>query len=256
MQGYPLDALPFWAVLVVTAVLAWLAVELGYRVGRFRLKHHRKERGESVLSIQASILALLAFLLAITFGMAVERYAARKHAVLTEANAIGTCYLRADLLPEPTASEVRILLREYVDTRIAGIRPDRLEAAILRSEELHAELWDRAVRSVAADPVALGPALFTQSLNEMIDLHEVRVVAGLYNRVPFAIWIALYTVSLLAMLSVGYGLGLSGSSRSVSTLALAVAFSIIIALVVDLDRPQSGLLTISQRAMEDVRGTM
>jgi tetrahydromethanopterin S-methyltransferase subunit B len=256
MRGYPLDALPFWAVLLATAALAWLAVELGYRVGRYRLKHQRKERGESVLSIQASILALLAFLLAITFGMAVERYAARKHAVLTEANAIGTCFLRADLLPEPMASEVRTLLREYVDTRIEGIRPDLLEAAILRSEELHAELWDRAVRSVDADPGALGPALFTQSLNEVIDLHEVRVVAGLYNRIPFAIWIALYTVSLLAMLSVGYGLGLSGSSRSMSTLALAFAFSIIIALVVDLDRPQSGLLTISQRAMEDVRETM
>ena len=256
MQGYPLDALPFWAVLFLTAVLAWLAVELGYRVGRFRLKHHRKERGESVLSIQASILALLAFLLAITFGMAVERYAARKHAVLTEANAIGTCFLRADLLPEPLAAEVRALLREYADTRIEGIRPDRLEAAIERSEELHAELWDRAVRSVAANPGALGPALFTQSLNEVIDLHEIRVVAGLYNRIPFVIWIALYMVSLLAMLSVGYGLGLSGSSRSMSTLALAVAFSIIIALVVDLDRPQSGLLKISQRAMEDVRETM
>lgn len=256
MQGYPLDALPFWAVLLVTGSLAWLAVELGYRVGRGRLRRHRNERGESVLSIQGSILALLAFLLAITFGMAVERYAARKHAVLTEANAIGTCYLRADLLREPTASEVRTLLREYVDTRLAGIQPDRLEAAILRSEELHAELWHRAVRSVDSDPGALGPALFTQSLNELIDLHEVRLVAGLYNRIPFVIWISLYTVSLLAMLSVGYGLGLSGSARSMSTLALAVAFSIVIALVVDLDRPQSGLLTVSQRAMEDVRAAM
>ena len=256
MQGYPLDALPFWAVLLITGSLCWLCVELGYRVGSVRLRQQRPERGESVLSIQGSILALLAFLLAITFGMAVERYAARKNAVLTEANAIGTCYLRADLLPEPVASEVRLLLREYVDTRIEGIRPENLEAAIVRSEELHVELWDRAVRSVDTEPGALGPALFTQSLNELIDLHEVRIVAGLYNRVPFAIWIALYTVSLLAMLSVGYGLGLSGSSRSMSTLALAVAFSIIIALVVDLDRPQSGLLTVSQRAMQDVRETM
>ena len=256
MPSYPLDALPFWTVLVATAVVAWVAVELGYRGGRNRRKHDPGERGEPVLSIQGSILALLAFLLAITFGMAVDRYAARKAAVVTEANAIGTCFLRADLLREPIASEVRDLLREYADTRIAGAQPGTLQAAILRSEELHQALWERAVRSVDAEPGALGPALFTQSLNELIDLHQVRIVAGLYNRIPIGIWVALYSVSILAMLSVGYGLGLSDSSRSMTTVALAVAFSIVIALVVDLDRPQAGMLTISQRAMTDVRESM
>jgi hypothetical protein len=256
MPTYPLDIFPFWAMLLIIAAVAWLAVELGFRVGRSQRKRHQGERGEAVNAIQASIVALLAFLLAITFGMAAERYGARKAAVTTEANVIGTCYLRADLLPEPIGSEVRSLLRDYVDTRLRGVETGQLRAAIDRSEGLHAELWSHAAESVSMNPGSHGPALFTESLNAMIDLHEIRVVAGVYNRIPMGIWVALYTVSILAMLSVGYGMGLSGSSRSMTTLALALAFSIVMALIVDLDRPQAGLLTIGQNAMMDVRESM
>jgi hypothetical protein len=256
MPTYPLDIFPFWAMLLIIAAVAWLAIELGFRAGRSRRKHHQGERSEAVNAIQASILALLAFLLAITFGMAAERYGARKTAVTTEANAIGTCYLRADLLPEPIGTEVRSLLRDYVDARLRGVKPGQLRAAIDRSEELHAELWSHAAASISMNPGSHGPALFTASLNTMIDLHEIRVVAGVYNRIPLGIWAALYTVSILAMLSVGYGIGLSGSARSITTVALALAFSIVMALVMDLDRPQAGLLTIDQNAMMDVRESM
>ena len=98
--------------------------------------------------------------------------------------------------------------------------------------------------------------LFIQSLNDTIDVHAKRVLVGLQNRLPGVLWGALYLVTILTMAGVGYYDGLASSSRSFAILVLALTFSTIILLVADLDRPQQGLLTVSQRAMTDLREMM
>ena len=132
--------------------------------------------------IVGSILALMAFLLAITMGMASDRFDTRRGLVLPEANALGTTYLRAGYLSEPASSMSKELIREYVPLRIA---PDRAQLAtnIEQSEEIQAELWtiaEEVARTEGSDVVAL----YIESLNEVIDLHTTRVVAGVYSRVP------------------------------------------------------------------------
>jgi hypothetical protein len=98
--------------------------------------------------------------------------------------------------------------------------------------------------------------LFVQSLNEVIDLHAKRVTAGLRNRIPGAIWVALFAVAVLSFAAMGYHAGLSRTSRSVAELAVAVTFSVVIGLIADLDRPQEGVLKVSQQALIDLRQSM
>ncbi len=203
-----------------------------------------------------ALLGLLAFLLAFTFGMAATRFDARRQVLLDEVNAIGTTYLRARLLSEPHGTQVRSFLRDYVDVRLEGVQTGKVDHAIRRSQELQEQLWTQAVTVSAKNPGSYVVGLFVQSLNEVIDLHTKRVMLGLHNRIPGIIWLALYLVIILAMVSVGYQAGLAGTSRSLVTVGLALTFAVVMLLIADLDRPGEGLLRVSQQAMIDLRNQM
>ncbi|MEJ2548881.1 MAG: DUF4239 domain-containing protein [Gemmatimonadota bacterium] len=251
-----LDAFPDPVIFLFIVATTWLAIEAGYRIGKKQMFRGSGGAAGSAAGIQGSILALLAFVLALTFNMAVTRFEARKRLVISEANAIGTCFLRGELLPAPIDSEVRTLLREYVDVRVELIQTLDVEKGIARSEEIQEQLWDLAVRQSGENPESFATLLFTQSLNEVIDLHEQRVVAGIYDRIPGAILVVLYLVSILAMLTVGYILPKDGARRSVANLALVLAFALVAILIVDLDRPGTGVFTTNQQAMIDLQSTM
>jgi hypothetical protein len=124
-----------------------------------------------------------------------------------------------------------------------------------KSGQLHAALWAQASEVAAQDPRSIIAGLFIQSLNETIDLHSTRVLIALRNRVPLLVWLALYFLAILAMAALGYQQGLSGSLRSVAVLALALAFAAVLLLIADLDRPQEGLLRVSQQAMIDLQNS-
>jgi hypothetical protein len=98
--------------------------------------------------------------------------------------------------------------------------------------------------------------LFVQSLNELIDLHAKRVSADVRNRIPLAIWASLYGVTILSFAVLGYHAGVAGTRRSPAIVPVAVTFAVVIWLIADLDRPQEGLLTLSQQALIDVRASM
>src|SRR6478752_7173274 len=112
-----LDTVPLWLLFAVVCVLAGVALEGGYRLGRWRHARTEDEKETPVGAMVGSILALFAFLLAFTFGRAGSRFEARRQAILEEANAIGTTYLRTRLLAEPPRNESARLLRQYVDLR-------------------------------------------------------------------------------------------------------------------------------------------
>jgi hypothetical protein len=236
-------------------VLVLLAVEAGFRIGRWRQRRAEQERESLVGGMVAALLGLLAFLLAFTFGIAASRFDTRRELVLDEANAIGTTYLRADLVPEPHATEIRALLREYVDLRLEAVEPAKTAAALARSEELQGRLWAQAVVVGTKNPTPI-TGLLIQALNDVIDLHAKRVTMGLRNRIPVTIWGALYLTAILAMALVGYHAGLTSATRTFATPVLVVAFSGILWLVADLDRPQEGLLQVSQQAMIDLRKSL
>ncbi len=200
-------------------------------------------------SVVGGTLGLLAFLLASTFGMAASRFDTRRQLLLDEVNAIGTCYLRADLVTQPERVEIRKRLREYVHLRAEAVKqPQTLPQVLARSETLHDELWSQALLVAKKDSNSEMHALFVDSLNEVIDFHAKRVVVGQYH-IPDVIWLALYVVSMLSMTGVGYQFGRAGSRDFAISFCLALAFAIVIYLIADLDRVYEGTLQVSQQPM-------
>jgi len=249
-------SLPLWATLVVTLLIVLIAIEFGYRAGMIRQGSARHEKEAAVGVMVGATLGLLAFLLAFTFGFAANLFQAKRDIVLEESNAIGTAYLRADLLPESHTADVRALFREYVDVRLAAAETGAIVETIRRSEELQVQLWAHAVASMRERPDSLAVGLFVQALNAVIDVHSKRVMVGVRGRIPGTIWVALYAVAFFSLGTMGYQGGLAGTSRSFAIIAVAITFTAVIGLILDLDRPQEGTLRVSQQSMIDLRNSM
>jgi hypothetical protein len=250
----PLDVLPLWGLFIAILAVVLLSVEVGYRVGRYRASRV-EEKETPVGEMVAATLGLLAFILAFTFGLAATRFDTRRQLLLDEANAIGTTYLRAAMLPEKGA-EIRLLLRDYVDARLEAVKPGRLAEGVRRSENIQNRLWELAVPIGQKNPNSIVVGLFVQSLNEVIDLHAKRLTAGVRNRIPLAIWAALYGISIFSFAAMGYHSGLTGTTRSLVIVAVSFTFSVVIGLIADLDRSQEGILTIGQEALIEARESM
>jgi len=201
-----------------------------------------------------STLGLLAFLLAFTFGMASSRYDARRQLVLDDAIAIRTADLRAQQLPEPHRSDMRALLREYVDVRVRAVLGQQpMPSALVRVEELQDQLWSRAGALVQETPAVPTAAAFGQALIQMAEVHAKRVAGALHNSIPVTIWIALLGVTGLAMALTGYRAGIAGRRNIAATAVLVLAFSAVFQLIASLDRPQEDSLSVSQLLMLDLQ---
>jgi hypothetical protein len=251
----PIDVLPLWALFIFILVVVLLSVEFGYRLGKYRRSRREEEKEAPVGTMVGATLGLLAFILAFTFGLAAARFDTRRQVLLDEANTIGTTYLRAGMLPE-RGEEVRRLLRDYVAARLEAVQPGKLAEGIRRSENAQQQVWTEAEVIAEKNPNSIIVGLFVQSLNEMIDLHAKRVQAAMRSRIPGAIWLGLFAVAVLSLAAMGYLEGLSGTRRSLAVIAVAIAFSVVIELIADLDRPQEGVLRVSQQALLDVQRSM
>jgi hypothetical protein len=252
----PLDVIPLWALFLALCTLLFAAVEGGYRLGAWRRSRVSDEKEQPVAAMVASILGLVALVLGFTFSLAASRFDARRLAVLEEANAIGTTYLRARLLPEPQRTEVAKLLQEYVAVRVRGIQEEHAVEAIARSEALHEMLWKQASTAAELNPGSFMTGLFVQSLNDVIDLHAKRVLVGIRSRIPLVIWVGLFGLAVLGMAAVGYQAALSVTRRSPAMLGLVLAFATVLLLIADLDRGQEGLLQVSQQSLIDLQKSM
>ena len=186
-----------WLILVAGIGFFLLATEAGFLLGR-RSQETMEITSNPGYTIQAPALGLLALLLGFTFSMAVSRYDARKQVVLEESNAIGTTFLRAQLLPEPPREEVSNLLRRYVEVRLefyeAGNDQKMLQEVRDETERFQSQLWADGAALAEKDPRAVTTGLFLQSLNEMIDLNAKRISA-LENHVPVVTLVLLYFVA-------------------------------------------------------------
>ena len=252
----PLDWIPLGVLFLLFGLFLWLGIEGGYRLGKWRRARIDDEKEQPVGAMVASILGLVALVLGFTFSLAGSRFDARRMAVLEEANAIGTTWLRSRMLPQPQQAEIGKLLHEYVEVRVHATEEGQTQQAIVRSEELQGLLWAQAAAAAEKDTHSIVTGIFIQSLNDVIDLHAKRVLVGIRSRIPLVIWLGLFCLSLLGMASVGYQSALSGTRRSPAMLGLVLAFAVVLLLIADLDRGQEGLLRISQQSMIDLQKSM
>jgi hypothetical protein len=252
MSGIPISI----GFLVATAILVVVSIEAGFRLGRGARRRSEDEKESPVSAISAAILGLLAFILAFMFGIVSARYDARKELVRDEANAIRTAYSRSEFLSEADRAVAATLLKEYVDDRLAAARPGNLSeipALMVESDRIQRELWDMAVVNARKDMNSDVAALYVEALNEVTNLHWMRVAIGLQMRVPIMMWVILYALIILGMIGVGYQTAIAGSRRTRAALILALSFSLVMVLIAELDRPGSSMITVTQRPLEDLR---
>jgi len=194
----------------------------------------------------------MAFLLAVTMGMASDRFDTRRQLVLEEANAIGTVYLRAGYLPQPASDQTRELLREYTPLRIDTADGSQLATNFARSAQIQNELWAIVEPLARSTPDSQMLALSVSALNDMIDLGETRLTAIVYARVPETITWLLILGAALTLGMVGFHAGLHRHRSLISAVVLVVVLGAVITLVVDLDRPRRGFLQVGQQPLIDV----
>jgi uncharacterized protein YqgC (DUF456 family) len=248
---------PTWLVCALLLVSLVLASEVGYRFGiRRRGDLARAEDTAGLQVILGALLGLLSLLLAFTYSYVVIRAEARKDAVIDEANAIGTAYLRASLVPAPIGPELQSVLREYLDTRIVSDElaedPKRLQQAIQRSEEVQARIWPLVERIVAGRTPTPIDGTLVLSINEVIDLHTVRLAAA-RDHVPAVVMWMLFVLAVAAMDLCGYVSGSSGARHIGRNSIFAVMVVVVTFIILDLDRGSTGLIRVSQQSLEDVQ---
>ena len=247
------DTVPIWLVFIGTMVLVLLCLRIGLLVGR-RRQRNAQGKLEGPGAIVGAAMGLLAFMLAFTFNTAANRYDSRKALVIEEANDIGTTWLRAGFLGDPNRGAMRALLRDYVDLRVkAAAGGIDVEEALRQTDVMHDKMWAIAEETGRRDSGSITIGLFVQSLNDVIDVHLKRLTMGIRNRVVPTIWATLYLLLVVGMIMMGIQLGLSPSRHFGLELALAATFALVMVLIADLDRPQEGLVKVSQQAMLDLQ---
>lgn len=245
--------LPEWACFIATLIFVQFSHEIGFRIGAWRRLKPGENPETAAGTISGIMIGLLAFILAFTFNGASNNHDIRKDLMIAEANAVRTTYQRSMQLPDPYRANVRELLREYVDIRlkVRQLRMVGLKSALNRIRTIQNDLWSIALELQKKEPNAPMIVLFTQSLNEVFDLHVKRYSAILQGRIATMIWVVLYLLTFITMAMMGYRIGLNGIRSTFMELSLALAFSSILVLIIALDRP-SGMLRIDPKALEDV----
>jgi len=233
------------------------ATAAGLAVGH-RMHAHAKHLSEPFAVIQAALLGIVGLLLAFGLSLAVGRYENRRANVVSETNAIGTTYLRAQTLHEPVRSASLARLRRYTDTtiRLSEQVPgsDGARRAAADGHRIQRDLWGLAGRLLSAAPQDTAPRLYVQSLNEMIDLQTARI-AGLGNRVPTAVLVLEVLGAVAALSLLAAYLAFMGRGSLIVVLAASLV-ALLLLVTFDLDRPTRGLIQVPDKPLVELRADM
>ena len=224
--------------LTVGLLLGLIAcMDIGFRLGKRRMARTGEDLPSGVGASEASIFGLMGLLIAFTFSGATSRFEARRHLLTEEANAIGTAYLRLDLLSAAALPDLRQMMRAYADARVAGGQDGadvRLQNAIWAAAEDACRQPDAAA---AACQLAL-PAL-----NEMIDITTTRAAAG-KNHPPPSIYVMLVLISLTSSVLIGYSMAANPRRSWIHILLMSASLAVAIYVILDLEFPRLGLIRV------------
>jgi len=248
-----LDILPVWSFFVGMVIVSLAAAEIGFRIG-IRIQDRSSNPGDTRMTgtVVGGMLGLVGFLMAFSIGIAIGHHGERKSMVVTEANAIGVAWLRAGFLEETDSLALRRLLREYAEVRLdAANQVINLPVAIQRSEKLHEEMWDIIERNVRQGGDSEIMVSLIESVNDVISTHSLRITAAI-KRLPRILGIVLILSTIVSFSLVGVASSADRKRDTAAIFLFALVFTAILMIMVDLDRPQEGMLTISQTAITDL----
>jgi hypothetical protein len=244
-----IESASLWLIGLAMMALLILAHEAGRQIGRRLPKTQAK--AEEAGYLLSSALALLGLLMAFTFNAAQERFRQRQDLVVAEANALGTTYLRVQLLDRPARGDLGPLLLRYAALRVAHQRaatPTEVAAGAEQEGVLQERIWaalDRALRSNAQTPVGLA---LINATNETFDLAASRRAAG-EQRVPVAVLRTLVFFALAVALMLGF-LGVRSPRLPAVFIGSNLLLTLALCLILDLDRPVTGRVQVRQASME------
>ncbi len=227
-------------VFAISFFALWLAALVG-AFCRKRLGPLEKDQREDFGVVQAAVLTLLGLLIGFTFSMATNRYEQRKNYEEAEANAIGTEYARAGLLPAVDAARVRELLKNYLDQRVLFYTTSdrqRLRQIDSNTAQLQNELWSAVQVHAVAQPTPV-TALAASGMNDVLN-SQGYTQAAWWNRIPLQAWFLLAAIASGCNLLIGYGAQRTSSLLIVIPLAVSVSFF----LIADIDSPRHGLIRV------------
>jgi hypothetical protein len=256
-MGFMTGALLFIAVLFA-ALLVFL--EIGRRWGERQLRRDPEGARVGTGAVEGAVFALLGLLIAFTFSGAAARFDTRRELIVQEANAIGTAWLRLDLLPAEVQPDLRELFRQYVDSRLAAYQklPDLAAAQgeLDHSAELQSRIWSESVVAARSSPTVAATSVLLPALNEMIDVVTARTAATQMHP-PVQIYVVLVLVALLGALFAGSAMA-GGATRQPLHVAGFAAIMVASAyLIADLEFPRLGLIRVDamDQLLVDVRAS-
>ena len=236
-------------------VVLWLSALFGATI--LRGKHDLdQDVRDDFGTILAAVLTLLGLIIGFSFSMAISRYDLRRTYEEAEANAIGTEYVRADLLPAPDGERVRVLLRDYVDQRIlfyTSRDATQLQEINTRTLKLQADLWSVVQGPAVAQPTPIN-ALVVAGMNDVLN-SQGYTQAAWWNRIPRAAWWLMLLIAVCGNLLLGYGVrNPKREARLLVVLPLMVAISFL--LIADIDSPHGGLIRVPPQNLQSLAGSL
>ena len=238
---------------IIVLVLLALSVELPYRYGR-RLVHDPRVQDDIWNVLYAGLLALVAFMLGLSYAQAQGRFDVRRELVVREADATGVTWRRAVQLPQMQASEFRTILSRYTRGRLEAYdRPwDRtaFEAALKSSDVERERMWRIASDGLRAHPTNLGISLLVQALDDLTDLADDEH-AALTQHIPTSVILFTVLLVILGAIFTGFSFARKQGRPGIFSVIYVLALTLVIQMIVDLDRPQSGLIRVSLEPLRD-----
>jgi len=228
-------------------VLSFFGLSLSALIGASFLRRQRKleeDVRQDFGLILAAALTLLGLIIGFSFSMAMSRYDQRKNYEAAEANAIGTEYVRADLLPASDAAKVRALLRNYLDQRVLFYMArdeQQIRQINARTAQLQAELWSAVLAPAAAQPTPT-VALAVSGMNDVLN-SQGYTLAAWWNRIPIAAWVLMAAIAICCNVLVGY-CAQNVKAEGIMLLILPLIVAIAFFLIADIDSPRGGVIRV------------
>jgi hypothetical protein len=237
-----------------------LCLEVGRRIGLRRIAKDSERADAGLGTVEGAVFGLMGLLIAFTFSGAASRFDTRRQLIVQEANAIGTAYLRLDMLPASVQPALRQNFRRYLDARLSVYQklPDiqAARAELDRATALQGEIWAQAVAACREAPQP-PTMLVLPALNEMIDITTTRTMAA-QTHPPVIIFVLMATLALTCSLLGGYGMAGSRTRSWVHILGFAVIMAVTLYVIVDLEYPRLGLIRVDafDQVLVDLRNSM
>src|SRR5215217_5434025 len=252
-MGIIVTTLPPWALFLMVLLFGLLAVKAGAWVKGIKERKYKDDKSATVGSLLGALLGLLAFMLGLTFSITASRFSERKHLVVDQAKAIGTCFLRTDLLPDKQKLETQRLFKEYIDLLIGTTSLPSIEN-VSKLEFLQMQIWNQAasLKQESMDPQLR--SLYISSVNDVVDIFGERKTVVFIFKIPGPIWAVLLLLFIFSMFVAGLEINSFTLRKNLNVPIMTAGFALIVVLISAMDAStKPGHFSVSQQPLADVQ---